>query len=162
VFFINRSLGVEPIRTELINAGIVVEIHDDHFARDETRQFWLTLRSTALPYNLLVLQKLTAATAMTFQNNFGTAWLPQYNELLGNGRLYGIDMTIFSGLDPYRETNGTLRFTPSTMTLLEMDDRKNLNPIAVCVADANDINDAQTYVPSSPAWIYGLLVAKHR
>lgn len=129
-------------------------------ANEATRQFWLTLRSTALPYNLLVLQKLTAATAMAFRNNFGTAWLPRYDELLDNGRLYGIDMTIFSGLEPYRETNGTLRFTPSTMTLLEMDDRKDLNPIAVYVADPNDINDAQTYMPSSPSWIYGLLAAK--
>jgi hypothetical protein len=127
---------------------------------EATRQFWLTLRSTALPYNLLVLQNLTAAAAMTFRNNFGTAWLPQYDELLDNGRLYGIDMTIFSGLNPYRETNGTLRFTPSTMTLLAMDDRKNLNPIAVYVADPDDINNAQSYVPSSQAWIYGLLAAK--
>ena len=41
VFFIDRSLGVEPIRTELINSGLVVEIHDDHFARDEEDHVWL-------------------------------------------------------------------------------------------------------------------------
>jgi predicted nuclease of predicted toxin-antitoxin system len=41
VFFIDRSLGVEPIRTELINAGLAVEIHDDHFARDEEDRVWL-------------------------------------------------------------------------------------------------------------------------
>ena len=41
VFFIDRSLGVEPIRTELINSGLVVEIHDDHFARDEEDRVWL-------------------------------------------------------------------------------------------------------------------------
>ena len=41
VFFIDRSLGVEPIRTELIKAGLVVEIHDDHFARDEEDRVWL-------------------------------------------------------------------------------------------------------------------------
>ena len=34
-FFIDRSLGIDPIRTELAKAGLVVEIHDDHFARDE-------------------------------------------------------------------------------------------------------------------------------
>ena len=120
---------------------------------------WLTLRSTALPYNLLVLQRLTAATAMTFRNNFETAWLPQYDELLNSGRLCGIDMTIFSGLDPYPETNGTLRFTPRTMTLLEVDDRKNPNPIAVYVADPKDIDEAQTYVPPSASWIYGMQMA---
>ena len=65
------------------------------------------------------------------QNNFGTAWLPAYDDLLGQGRLHGIDMTIFSGFDPQHDTNGTLRFTPSTMALLAMDNHKNLTPIAV-------------------------------
>lgn len=41
VFFIDRSLGVEPIKTELISSGIVVQIHDDHFARDEEDRVWL-------------------------------------------------------------------------------------------------------------------------
>jgi predicted nuclease of predicted toxin-antitoxin system len=41
VFFIDRSLGVEPIRTELIKSGLSVEIHDDHFARDEEDRQWL-------------------------------------------------------------------------------------------------------------------------
>jgi predicted nuclease of predicted toxin-antitoxin system len=36
VFFIDRS-----IRTELIKSGLVVEIHDDHFARDEEDRVWL-------------------------------------------------------------------------------------------------------------------------
>ena len=129
-------------------------------ASEATRQFWPTLRSSALPYNLFVLQRLTAATAMPFQNNFGTSWLPEYDELLGEGRLYGIDMTIFSGFEPQQDTNGTLRFTPSTMALLAMDDRKTLTPIAVYVADPMNINDAQTYVQSSPGWIYGLLAVK--
>ena len=35
VFFLDRSLGVEPIRKDLIKSGLEVEIHDDHFARDE-------------------------------------------------------------------------------------------------------------------------------
>lgn len=41
IFFIDRSLGVEPIRTELRNAGLQVEIHDDHFARDAEDRDWL-------------------------------------------------------------------------------------------------------------------------
>jgi predicted nuclease of predicted toxin-antitoxin system len=41
VFFIDRSLGVEPLRKELINAGLIVQIHDDHFARDEEDRIWL-------------------------------------------------------------------------------------------------------------------------
>jgi predicted nuclease of predicted toxin-antitoxin system len=41
VFFIDRSLGKEPIRTELIKADLAVEIHDDNFARDEEDRVWL-------------------------------------------------------------------------------------------------------------------------
>jgi hypothetical protein len=128
--------------------------------QEATRQFWPTLRSTALPYNLLVLQKLNAASVTPFRNNFETGWSAKYDGLLKAGRLYGIDMTIFSDLDPQQLTNGTVRFTPNTMTLLEMDDLKNLNPIAVYVADPTNINHVQIYTPSSPAWIYGLLAAK--
>src|SRR5262249_30182921 len=95
---------------------------------EATRQFWPTLRSHALPYHLLVLQKLAAAIAMPFQANLGLACLTMYNELLDEGRLYGIDMTIFSILGPHEVANGTVRSTPSTMALLEMDAQKNLNP----------------------------------
>ena len=41
VFFIDRSLGVEPIRTALVDAGLTVEIHDHHFERDEDDRVWL-------------------------------------------------------------------------------------------------------------------------
>lgn len=41
VFFIDRSLGVEPIRNKLVEAGVAVEIHDDHFKRDEEDRVWL-------------------------------------------------------------------------------------------------------------------------
>ena len=41
VFFIDRSLGIEPIRTGLVGSGLTVEIHDDHFARDEEDRVWL-------------------------------------------------------------------------------------------------------------------------
>ncbi len=41
VFFIDRSLGVEPVRTELVKSGLKVEIHDEHFARDEEDRIWL-------------------------------------------------------------------------------------------------------------------------
>ena len=41
VFFIDRSLGVEPVLTALADAGLRVEIHDDHFARDAEDRVWL-------------------------------------------------------------------------------------------------------------------------
>jgi hypothetical protein len=41
VFFVDRSLGIEPLRTELANLGLLVEIHDDHFARGAEDRVWL-------------------------------------------------------------------------------------------------------------------------
>jgi hypothetical protein len=128
--------------------------------QEATRQFWPRLRNSALPYNLLVLEKLNLASASAFQNNFEGSWLPEYNQLMQAGRLYGIDMTIFSDFEPQQVSNGTVRFTPSTMTLLEMDDQKNLNPIAVFVTDPTNVDNSQIYTPSSAAWIYGLLAAQ--
>jgi len=41
VFFIDRSLGIEPIRSELVKAGLSVQIHDEYFPRDEEDRVWL-------------------------------------------------------------------------------------------------------------------------
>lgn len=125
-----------------------------------TEQFWPTLASTALPYNLLVLQKLEAGTVESYKTNFGTGWTSDLDEKLAKGTLYGIDMTIFEDLAPQSLSNGTTRFTPSTMALLEMGADKILKPLTVYVADPQNINRAEVYVPSSPAWIYSLLALK--
>jgi hypothetical protein len=69
-------------------------------------------------------------------------------------------MTVFTGLAPESLSDNTVRFTPNTMTLLTMDGKKSLTPIAVYVADPQDVNSAQTYTPKSPAWIYALLAVK--
>ena len=76
VFFIDRSLGVEPIRTELINAGLVAEIHDDHFARDEEDRVWLQevgergwvvlTKDQRLRYRPLEIGALRASSARVF------------------------------------------------------------------------------------------------
>lgn len=41
VFFIDRSLGKKIIAERLREAGITVEIHDDHFPQDALDQEWL-------------------------------------------------------------------------------------------------------------------------
>ena len=76
VFFIDRSLGVEPIRTELINVGLVVEVHDDHFARDEEDRVWLRTvgehgwvvltKDQRLRYRPLEIGALRASNARVF------------------------------------------------------------------------------------------------
>jgi predicted nuclease of predicted toxin-antitoxin system len=76
VFFIDRSLGVEPIRAELIESGLVVEIHDDHFARDEEDRVWLRTagergwvvltKDQRLRYRPLEIAALRASNARVF------------------------------------------------------------------------------------------------
>lgn len=76
VFFIDRSLGVEPIRTELVNAGLVVKVHDDHFARDEEDRVWLQAvgesgwvvltKDQRLRYRPLEISALRASNARVF------------------------------------------------------------------------------------------------
>ena len=41
IFFIDRSLGVEPLLSSLLVHGLSVRIHDDHFERDAEDQMWL-------------------------------------------------------------------------------------------------------------------------
>lgn len=89
VFFIDRSLGVEPIRTELIKTGLVVEIHDDHFARDEEDRVWLRTvgewgwvvltKDQKLRYRPLEIAALRASKARVF--------------VLTAGNLRGIEIT---------------------------------------------------------------------
>jgi len=76
VCFIDRSLGIEPIRTVLINAGLFVEIHDDHFARDEEDRIWLRAvgergwvvltKDQRLRYRPLKIAALRASKARVF------------------------------------------------------------------------------------------------
>jgi predicted nuclease of predicted toxin-antitoxin system len=76
VFFIDRSLGVEPIRAELVNAGLKIEIHDDHFPRAEEDRVWLQAvgergwvvltKDQKLRYRPLEIAALRASNARVF------------------------------------------------------------------------------------------------
>lgn len=76
VFFIDRSLGIDPLRTELIKGGLTVEIHDDHFARDEEDRVWLRAvgergwvvftKDQRLRYRPLEIAALRASKARVF------------------------------------------------------------------------------------------------
>lgn len=76
VFFIDRSLGVEPIRAQLVKAGLTVEIHDLHFAPDEEDRIWLKTvgergwvvltKDQRLRYRPLEIAALRASNARVF------------------------------------------------------------------------------------------------
>ncbi|MBR0851483.1 hypothetical protein JQ543_27320 [Bradyrhizobium diazoefficiens] len=133
------------------------DVIDPHKA---TEEFWPMLSRIGLPYNLMVLRKLDAGNLEPFQTRFGPAWTAQMQDSLNGGRLYGIDMTIFTGLQPQQLSDGTTRFTPNTMTLLVMDQHKKLRPVAVYVADPAAPSMGTIYTPSSPAWIYSLIAVR--
>jgi len=76
VVFIDRSLGIDPIRAELTKADLAVEIHDDHFARDEEDRVWLRTvgergwvvltKDQRLRYRPLEIAALRASRARVF------------------------------------------------------------------------------------------------
>ncbi len=76
VFFLEHSPGVEPIRTQLTKSGFSVEIHDDHFARDEEDRIWLDVvgkkgwvvftKDQRLRYRPLEIAALRASNARVF------------------------------------------------------------------------------------------------
>jgi predicted nuclease of predicted toxin-antitoxin system len=76
VFFIDRSLGIDPLRVELTHAGLTVVIHDDHFARDEEDRVWLKsvgergwivlTKDQRLRYRPLEIAALRASEARVF------------------------------------------------------------------------------------------------
>ena len=76
VFFIDRSLGVEPIKTKLVESALIVEVHDDHFARDEEDRVWLKTagergwviltKDQRLRYRPLEIAALRASNARVF------------------------------------------------------------------------------------------------
>jgi predicted nuclease of predicted toxin-antitoxin system len=67
---------LDPIRAELVQAGLVVEIHDDHFNRDEEDRVWLAAagergwvvltKDQKLRYRPLEIEALRASKARVF------------------------------------------------------------------------------------------------
>ncbi len=67
---------MDPIRAELVKAGLVVEIHDDHFDRDEEDRVWLAAageqgwvvltKDQKLRYRPLEISALRASKARVF------------------------------------------------------------------------------------------------
>ena len=122
---------------------------------DATTQFWPTIAKYGLAYNLLILQKVTAATLPDWKNLFAPVWGPTWGT--DGASLYAIDLRLFETL-PVDTTHQ--RFTPATVTLLQQDPAtKALIPIAVRVS-AHAGSQAQFYVGASPAWLYALEAAR--
>lgn len=126
-----------------------------------TKAFWPTIASFGLPYYLLVLEKVDDAHATRFATEFGDVWR---TEKLGAahqaGLLYAIDTSILAQLEPFTARDGTVRFTPGTITLLTQDPKtKELAPAAILLSTTN-AGAPRVYGSKDSAWLYALQAAK--
>lgn len=128
-------------------------------AQAATDAFWPTIAESGLAYNLLFLEKVRGPKLATLKAVFGPAWSPAWDTLAGSGRLYVIDLRIFSRF-PSSRADGPLRFTPGTVTLLQQDPAtKELRPVAVRVANFGE-KTIRIFLRADAAWLYALQAAK--
>jgi hypothetical protein len=124
------------------------------------QQFWPTIASNGMAYNLLFLQKTDAARAARGKALLKDKWKPAWDDLVAKGLMYEIDLSIFNTLQPQQAADGSTRFTPATITRLQQDpSTKALTPIFVTVSGYQG-SGTQTYLPEDAAWLYALQAAK--
>jgi hypothetical protein len=122
--------------------------------------FWPAIANYGLSYNLLILKKMGQAEAAQRKALFRDKWMPAWDALVTSGSLYEIDLSIFNTLQPQQAADGSTRFTPATVTLLQQDaSTKALTPVAVTVSGYQGAG-MQTYLPGEGAWLYALQAAK--
>lgn len=126
-----------------------------------TKAFWPTIASFGLPYYLLVLEKVDDAHATRFATEFGNVWTTlKLGSVQQAGLLYAIDTSILAELGPFTARDGTVRFTPGTITLLTQHPQtKELTPAAILLSTTN-AGPPRVYGSKDPAWLYALQAAK--
>lgn len=124
---------------------------------EATKQFWPTISTHGMPFNLLVLKRVGSEDD-SFKKALGDDWTPKMESVWQAGNLYAIDMTFFSMFEA-NTVNFFTRFTPGTLTFLERDpSTKDLAPFAVRVSDSG--GKTVQYEDGDPAWLYALQAAK--
>lgn len=126
-----------------------------------TQQFWPLIAQSGSAYNLIILKKIDSNGIEDIKNTFESVWEDRWEEAFQNGKLYEIDLRIFSQFEA-QTVDGFPRFTPSTRTLLVQANDKTIKPVAIRVADYQEQN-TQMYSQSKAkpfAWLYALQAAK--
>lgn len=126
-----------------------------------TKSFWPTIADHGLAYNPLILRKIEAPQLAAIRALFGDDWKPAWSEKAAQGRLFVIDLNLFSQF-PSASVDGLLRFTPGTITLLEQLPDKGLQPFVVRVADYQQQHHLvfERQSVSAQRWLYALQAAK--
>ncbi|HEY4921641.1 MAG TPA: lipoxygenase family protein [Xanthobacteraceae bacterium] len=122
-----------------------------------TAQFWPTIATYGLSYNLIILEKVSPARADGFKSDLGAVWSDEMQALQAAGELFVIDMTFFARF-PVASVAGFPRFTPATLTFLKRQ-AGALVPFAIRVSGENGAG-LQHFVKADAAWLYALQAAK--
>jgi hypothetical protein len=124
-----------------------------------TALFWPTLAKYNLAFNLVPMERVSATRAMQFKNELGDQWTVPMDELLEAGRLYAIDMTIFSEVPP--PDTAQPRFTPSTLTFLEFEPaEKTFTPFLIRVSNGATTRHYSNTPATASTWLYALQAVK--
>jgi hypothetical protein len=128
-------------------------------ANAATALFWPTIAKYNLAFNLIPLEKVSATRAAQFKSELGAYWTSQMDDLLGAGRLYAIDMTLFSKLAP--PDTAAPRFTPSTLTFLEFEPiQKTFTPFLIQVSNGAITQYFTNTYAAASTWLYALQAVK--
>jgi lipoxygenase len=125
-----------------------------------TRSFWPTIAYFGLPYNLLVLSKVSGVRAAELSDVFGDVWAAEdADAAVADGLVYEIDMSILTSVGSFTAPDGTTRFTPGTLTLLKQDKtNKALTPFGIQLMTSD--GKIRVYKYSDKAWLYALQAVK--
>jgi hypothetical protein len=124
-------------------------------------QFWPNIAAYGSAYNLIILKLVDTAQAVALKPQFGNVWTGAgLDAIQADGRLYVIDMSIFTSFAPATGYN-PVRFTPGTITLLVQDaSTKKLTPVAIMVSGQSSSVVYSAGTSNSGAWLYALQAAK--
>ena len=125
-----------------------------------TRSFWPTIAYFGLPYNLLVLSKVSEDRAAELADVFDELWATEdADTAVAAGLVYEIDMSILTSVGSYTAPDGTTRFTPGTITVLKQDrTHKTLTPFGISLMTSD--GKRRVYKVGDNAWLYALQAAK--
>lgn len=143
-----------------------------------TRMFWTNIARYWNPFGVIPIRLVTAADVPFLRARFGAEWVdPPMRQMILDGTLFMLDMTIFESMDPPTASSST-RFSPSTLTLFELDaPNATFIPFLIRVSDGRNtqvycgplipvvagfaIPSFTPTVASTPgAWLYALQALK--
>ena len=127
-----------------------------------TRSFWPTIAYFGIPYNLLLLSKVSTERAVELAAELGDAWAAEdMDAKVAAGLAYELNTRIIEEVEPYTPPGGAVRFAPGCITLLTQNAQtKALTPVVIKLFTVGAADASRVYGKGDDAWIYALQAAK--